>query len=196
MGSNIYGGYGCCGSGLSISFGMGMAMVGGYYGMGYPYYSYSPYWGYYDPWYYPYYGGWGYGYPGYWGGSYWAGYYDGYWDGYYGGGYGGGYYPYPEPDPYGNYYGPRGSRSGSSDGTKSPVISPATIAPATDNTVAVVRTRVPVATASAGDVPVTSGTALPQDPVTGTRLVLYAVTIHTTFSAPSELQPMLAGTAD
>ncbi len=90
MGSSIYGGYGCCGPSVSLSFGFG-------YGWGYPSY-YTPW--YYDPWYYPYYGygwGWGYGYPGYWGGSYWAGYNDGYWNGYWDGYYGGGgYYPITE----------------------------------------------------------------------------------------------------
>ncbi len=116
IGSSIYGGYGCCGSGLSLSFGLGYGYgYGGYYG--YPYYS--PFMGYYnpfyDPFYYPYYG-WGYGYPG----SYWGGYYDGYYNGYWDGYYGGGYYPYPEPYPgNGYYYGPRGSRSGSSDGSNS-----------------------------------------------------------------------------
>lgn len=110
--------FGCYGNYFSMSyspFGWGW---GSGFGYGWPSYSYSPYWGYYDPFFYdPWYSWGGYwpssyrwGYGGYWSG-YRHGYYNGFWDGYY---YGGGYVGRPTDTRPGILYGHRGTYGGGS----------------------------------------------------------------------------------
>jgi hypothetical protein len=110
--------FGCYGNSFSMSYSpMGWGW-GSSFSYGWPYYNYSPFWGYYDPFFYdPWYSWGGYwpssyrwGYGGYWSG-YRHGYYNGFWDGYY---YGGGYVGRPVDSRPGTLYGHRGTYGGGS----------------------------------------------------------------------------------